>query len=173
MLSEIDMGVHWGSEWFQVKHDELKYCGVILLSKYPVSTGDIVDGKEACEIIIPDISGGFTFIKHGSKKEAENHTKYNALLETKRLISFHQERVTSLELDSKNRLFLMRNIETDREEFHSGWINYNNSEEIPRLNKKISDLKGFRNRKVKELVESDIRGFSEQFEKENSWKKIA
>lgn len=171
------MGVHWGSEWFQVKHKELKYCGVILLSKYPVSTGEIKDGKEVCEIVLPHVSGGFAFIKHDSKKDAENHTKYHALLETKRMISFHQERVTSLELENKNRLFLMRNIETDREEFHSGWIKYNASEEIPTLNEKISNLKGFRNRKVKELTESDIHGFSEQIEEDdkikNSWKKTA
>lgn len=152
------MGIHWGSAWFQVKHKNLNYCGIILLSKYPAHTGEIKDGFEVCEFIPPQVSENFSFIHHDTKEEAVFAAKFHALEVTKKLLPQLQSKMLSLELENQNNLFVIKKGKAPATLTLDEAIVTNN-EVIANLKTQISTLKRLRNKKTAELLEDDIRKF--------------
>lgn len=151
------MAMFWGNSWYQVIHDELGYCGILMLSKYPSAQGGYDSkGNEVVEVIMPLLpeNSGFSFIEHKDQRSALLACKRYILVESRLELLSHLWVVNDAQCDLDE---YKVQLKSDPTEFQYWESKISSSKEtIQHFQLKAKKLKQIRKSKIKEFLESEI-----------------
>lgn len=151
------MGMFWGNSWYQVVHDNLEFCGVVMLSKYPSASGGVDSlGNETVEVILPQLpnESGFTFIAHKDERTAILASKLHVLDKSRMdlLSNLYVIDDSQCELD-EYRLKLKMGLDDKQ------WLETkisNLKQTILDFKEKVKELRRLRKAKPTEFLESEL-----------------
>lgn len=151
------MTMFWGNSWYQVIHDELAYCGVLMLSKYPSADGGYDSkGNEVVEVIMPSLpeNSGFSFIEHKDQRSALLACKRHILVESRLELLSHLWVVNDAQCDLEEHKVQLKSDPTELQYWESKISS--SKETIQHFQLKAKKLKQIRKSKIKEFLESEI-----------------
>lgn len=151
------MAMFWGNVWYQVIHDELAYCGILMLSKYPSAHGGYdSQGNEIVEVLMPSLpeSSGFSFIEHKDQRSAMLACKSHILDKSRSDLLAHLWVVNDTQCDLDEFKVQLKS-DPDHVQYWKSKI-ATSKETIEDFQLKAKNLKQIRKSKIKEFLESEI-----------------
>lgn len=151
------MACFWGNTWFQVIHNDLKLCGILMLSKYPTAEGGVdAKGNENVKVILPDLpdGSGFQLIEHSTEQEARLACKHHVVSRSRNDLLSCLWVINDTECDLDEHRIVIKSPIEDKDYYQRKIINCKNT--ILDFKGKVKELKQLRKARTKEFLESEL-----------------